>query len=121
MAGFSPSEFMTKAEEMLYKALKQESVKLTKYQTDSILNSIQATIDLNEQLEKQKETLAENAKNANEIFNALSKSSKVERRPEGVPQRSKGFAKGSPLDKFIAPEDGGFFGSEAQEAELLEE
>ena len=94
---------LTEAELILHNLLKDESVQLTKFQLDSILNSIQATIDLNKELDIQKAILAENATNANSVFQALSKSSQIEKdSPAGVPD-PKGTSEGSPLKKILRP------------------
>ena len=60
-----------------------------------------------QELDIQKAILAENATNANSVFQALSKSSQIEKdSPAGVPD-PKGTSEGSPLKKFLDPEGHG--------------
>jgi predicted NBD/HSP70 family sugar kinase len=109
---------MTEAELMLHNLLKDESVELTSEQLQRVKDTIQATLDLNKELEIQKAILAQNASEANSVFQALSKSSQIEKdSPAGVPD-PKGTAEGSPLKKFLDPEG---HGSLEDEARLLEE
>ena len=59
---------MTEAELMLHNLLKDESVELTTDQLQRVKDTIQATLDLNKELEIQKTILAQNASNANSVF-----------------------------------------------------
>ena len=111
---------MTKAEEQLYKILKDESVGLTVEQTEAVLATIQATIDLNKELQIQKAILAENASHANEVFKSLSKSSEIEKKDPQKRSKSERTTGLGPLDKFIYPEFKPV-GTKEDEAKLLEE